>query len=260
MHKAYVDTPLGQVHYRSGGAGTPLLLIHMTPQSSLQFEHAAPLLIDAGMQVIAPDMPGYGASDVPASAPTIQQYAETLPYLLDALGVEQAVVAGHHTGAATACELANMLPDRISRVVLHGVPWYSDEERAERLANLHVDSTPKADGSHLTDRWNWIWGRVGGVASLEACQMSAVHTFWLGDKEAYGHEAIFRYDMTPALKALEQPTLVLSNTGDPLHYVVERLKEFRSDLSFQEIDGGTVFFIWDEPKRWVEGILDFVKD
>ena len=65
VRKGYVDSPMGQIHYRTCGEGTPLLMLHMTPQSSLQFQNTFPLLINAGFQVIAPDTPGYGMSDKP---------------------------------------------------------------------------------------------------------------------------------------------------------------------------------------------------
>ena len=259
MRKAYVDTPMGQVHYRTGGDGLPLLLLHQTPQSSLQFQNVFPVLTDAGIQVIAPDTPGYGMSDTPDSPPSIEQYASVLPYVLDHVGVDKVVVAGHHTGASQACEFATAFHDRVMRVVLHGVPWYTDEEREERLARLHVDGTLRPDGSHLLDRWNWIQSRVGKVASLEACQMNAVHTFWTGETEWYCHQAAFHYDMTSALKAIDLPVLVLSNTGDVIHYIAARLKELRPDFMFRELDGGCVYIIYDEPGRWVDAMLDFIK-
>jgi len=259
MRKGYADTPMGQVHYQTGGSGTPLLLLHMTPQSSHQFDHAFEPLIAAGIRPIAPDIPGYGASDTPGEPPSIEEYAAVLPHVLDHLAVGRVAVAGHHTGASIGCELANAFPDRVSRVVLHGVPWYTEEEREQRLANLHVDATLKEDGSHLTDRWNWIWGRVGGRASMEACQMGTVEAFVNGEEEWYCHQAGFRYDMGAALKALRQPTLVITNTGDPLHYVVPGLRELRPDFEYRELEGGTVFMIWDEGQRWVSAIADFVK-
>lgn len=259
MGKGYADTPLGQVHYQVEGTGVPLLLLHMTPQSLRQFANAMQPLAAAGIQAIAVDLPGYGTSDLPAKPPSLEEYAAVLPHVLDHLHVTTAAVAGHHTGATIACAFANAFPNRVSRLVLHGVPWYTDEERQQRLDNLHVDSSPQPDGSHLMDRWNWIWGRVGGVASLEACHMAATEVFLTGEPEWYCHQAAFSYDMTSALKALRQPTLVITNTGDPLHYVVERLTKLRADFEYRELEGGTVFFIWDDAQRWVDGIADFVK-
>ena len=129
VQKGYVDSPMGQVHYRTCGEGTPLLMLHMTPQSSLQFQNTFPLLINAGFQVIAPDTPGYGMSDKPESPPSIEEYSSIFTYVLDSLNIQSTGVIGHHTGAAMACELAKSHPDRINKIVLHGVPLYTLKDR-----------------------------------------------------------------------------------------------------------------------------------
>ena len=168
MQKAYASLSMGQIHYRMGGDGVPLLLIHQDPQSSLQFLHAFPLLIDAGFQVIAPDVPGYGMSDAPAQPPTIPEYAAVLAELLDHLDIQSAVVVGHHTGASMACQLTYAFPERVSKLVIHGLPWYTQEEREERLARPHMDFGSKADGSHFTDLWKLIELMSRGTSSLES--------------------------------------------------------------------------------------------
>ena len=89
--------------------------------------------------------------------------------------------------------------------------------------------------------------------------MNAVHTFWAGETEWYCHQAAFKYDMTSALKAISQPTLVLSNSGDLIHYIWERLKGLRPDFTFTELDGGCVYIIYDEPERWVNSVIEFIK-
>lgn len=40
MQKIYVDTPVGQVHVRSLGEGAPVVLLHQTPWSGVQFQNA----------------------------------------------------------------------------------------------------------------------------------------------------------------------------------------------------------------------------
>ncbi len=116
VRKGYVDSPMGQIHYRTCGEGTPLLMLHMTPQSSLQFQNTFPLLINAGFQVIAPDTPGYGMSDKPKSPPSIEEYSSVFTYVLDSLNIKTTGVVGHHTGASMACELAKSYPDRINKL------------------------------------------------------------------------------------------------------------------------------------------------
>ena len=61
------------------------------------------------------------------------------------------------------------------------------------------------------------------------------------------------------LKTLVQPCLVVSNEGDPINYITPRVKSLRPDFSFFELKGGSVFIIHDEPRRWVNAFIDFVK-
>jgi 4,5:9,10-diseco-3-hydroxy-5,9,17-trioxoandrosta-1(10),2-diene-4-oate hydrolase len=69
-------------------------------------------------RVIAVDWPGHGRSSgdrIPASA---ERYAELLHDLLDALGVERAVIAGNSIGGAAALRYAHRRPDRVRGLVL----------------------------------------------------------------------------------------------------------------------------------------------
>ena len=89
LKKGYFDSPLGQVHFLKSGEGNPLLMLHMTPQSSLQFSQTFSYLNELGIQAIAPDTLGYGMSEKPSDPLSIEEYASVLPYLLDELDIEK---------------------------------------------------------------------------------------------------------------------------------------------------------------------------
>jgi len=250
---------LGQVHYLTCGEGEPLLMLHMTPQSSLQFLHTFEQLNTLGYQVIAPDTLGYGMSDKPDDPLTIEEYASVIPELLEQINVDKVTVLGHHTGASIACEFAKSCPNKVKKIILHGVPLYTEEEKNERMDNLKADLSPKKDGTHLLDYWNWIQSRVGDRASLESCHMSLLHVFLAGENEWFCHHAAFAYNLEQTILELEQPCLVITNTGDPLHYIVPRVKNLREDFNYNEIEGGSVFIIRDKPTQWVESFIDFLK-
>jgi pimeloyl-ACP methyl ester carboxylesterase len=256
--KGYVDTPIGQVHFRALGDGPPVVLLHQTPWSGVQYQNAMPFIAAAGLQAIAIDTPGYGMSDNFSGPPSVSDYADVLPYVFDGLALPQAAVAAHHTGASIAASFAARHPQRVSRLVLHGVPLYTAEERAERLARPHFDQTPQPDGSHFTRRWE-IARKLSAKATLEAIHTSVVQFFWAGPNEWYGHHAAFSYDIAPDLRALKMPTMILSNTGDSLHPVVARVKDMRPDFSYAEMPGGTYHVVFDEAEAWSKIVAGFVK-
>lgn len=257
MRKGYVDSPMGQVHYREQGSGQPVVLLHQTAWSSLQFKNAMPTLAERGLRAIAVDTPGFGMSDGPTSPPRIEDYADNLRHVMDGLGLKRAHFVAHHTGVSIAISFAVRYPQYVERLVLHGVPLYTPEERAVRLARPHFDQTPKPDGSHLQKRFEATRNMSPG-ASLEAIHWSTVQFYMAGPLEWYGHHAAFTYDSGADLAKLKLPTLIMSNTGDSLHVALERIQKLRPDFSYAVMDGGTYHLVYDEGVPWAKTVADFV--
>ena len=258
MGKRYVDTALGQVHVTELGAGRPLVLLHQTPWSTVQYARAAPVLATRGFRCLCIDTPGYGASETPSAPPRIEDYADAVVAVLDTIELPSVAIAGFHTGASIAAAVASAYPERISAAALHGVPLYTAEERAQRLAAPHWDQSPAADGSHLTRRWNFIADKIaGGGASPESVQWSVLSFFIAGATEWYGHHAAFSFDMAAALKAIRCPTLILSHTGDSIHPAAARALGLRPDFAYREFTGGTAHFTYDAAEDWAAALAAF---
>jgi pimeloyl-ACP methyl ester carboxylesterase len=120
-----VETNGIHLHLAERGEGPLVLLCHGFPESWYSWRHQLAALAEAGYRAVAPDMRGYGQSEKPEA---IEQY--TLFHLvgdmvgvLDALGAEQAVIAGHDWGAPVAWHAALMRPDRFRAVVGLSVPF-----------------------------------------------------------------------------------------------------------------------------------------
>lgn len=97
-------------------AAPAVLLIHGVTASHLSWPYVADRLPDA--RVIAPDLRGRGRSNGLAGKAGLAAHARDMVAVLDALGIEQAVVVGHSMGAFVALVLGDLYPDRVSRVVL----------------------------------------------------------------------------------------------------------------------------------------------
>ncbi len=59
VRRAFLDAPEGQIHYRTAGAGRPVLLLHQTPRSSDEYRDVIPILARE-LRVVAMDTIGYG--------------------------------------------------------------------------------------------------------------------------------------------------------------------------------------------------------
>jgi pimeloyl-ACP methyl ester carboxylesterase len=114
-----------RMHIAEAGRGPLVLLLHGFPESWYSWRHQLTALAAAGFHAVAPDQRGYGQTGVPAGIGeyTILHLTGDVIALMDALGEEQAVVAGHDWGAPVAWHTALFRPDRIRGVVGLSVPY-----------------------------------------------------------------------------------------------------------------------------------------
>jgi len=105
-----------RVRYLRAGAGAPLVLLHGFASSIYTWKDViGPLAHDH--DVIALDLPGFGASDQPADL-SYEHFPRAVLGLLDRLGVERAALVGSSMGGAVAVLLAARAPERCERLVL----------------------------------------------------------------------------------------------------------------------------------------------
>jgi pimeloyl-ACP methyl ester carboxylesterase len=123
-HQRTIEAQGLRMHLREQGQGPAVLLCHGFPETSYAWRQQLPALAAAGFQAIAPDLRGYGGTDSPAGIDqyNLLQLVGDLVGLLDALGVEQAVVVGNDWGATVAWHAALLRPDRFRAVVALSVP------------------------------------------------------------------------------------------------------------------------------------------
>ncbi|GIW33222.1 alpha/beta fold hydrolase [Meiothermus sp.] len=106
--------------YDSGVAssqGPTFLLIHGLGDEADSWQKVFPLLAGQG-RVVALDLPGFGRSDHPKRAYTLNFFADTVATLLEHLKIPQAVLVGNSMGAAVALRVAMRRPDLAARLVL----------------------------------------------------------------------------------------------------------------------------------------------
>jgi pimeloyl-ACP methyl ester carboxylesterase len=221
VERGYTRCRYGQMHYREGlpasgdvGRYPVLVLLHQNPSSSDEY---AKLIREMARdrRVIAFDTPGDGMSDPPPGPQGIARYAEAFSDALDAmnLGADRPVdLFGYHTGSLYCAELAIQRPDRVGRLAISGIPQRSEEERAQRLADVRATPGPTDDGATILARLTWLWKfivaeRDPRVPIERAAQIfvekgKTLNNYW------WPYEGVWSYDFDQFGK-ITQPVFIL---------------------------------------------------
>ena len=226
VRRARVRTPRSDLHLRwvrGPDASCAWVLLHQSPLSSRRFEPLLPVL-GRWSDAYAPDTPGYGDSLAEDGDWRVGDYADALWNGIDQLTDLPVHLLGRATGTVLAVEMARSRPERVRHLVLHGLPVYTEEEKADRLAGFAPPYVPSADGAHLA----WIWERASGEypwAPPELITSFVADYLAAGPDFAGAYRAIWRYDLHAALADVQRaglPTTLLAGGRDRIGFMHER--------------------------------------
>ncbi len=247
--RGYVDTPGGQVHYRrSGLPGRPVIgFFHQTASSGRMFELVMREL-GARYDCYAFDTPGFGQSWQPADVPSVRWLAERLIEAVDALGIGDLVLCGHHTGGCIALEIALAIPARTRALSIIGPVTPTAEERVEYAKVFTTPFRPDAAGEFLPVAWNYL-KMIGAASSVELHTAELVDHLiaWRTMPLAFG--ALWGQDMVAGLRSLRVPLQFMCSKDDVLWPMFARACEFRPDAKTAVVEGGDY-----QPDRDPQGV------
>jgi pimeloyl-ACP methyl ester carboxylesterase len=206
-------TRYGQLHVRSHeGKGAPLLLLHPSPRSGQMFE---PLMERLTRPTLAPDRLGYGCSDAPPWALSLEQYAQCTADALGAAGVSGPFdVLGIHVGSLEAIEIAHAQGHRVRRVLAIGMPLFTAEEQLRQMEKYSEQPLrPAVEGGHLLGAWRGSFAFRQPPYDLADAQRRFVEHLLAANPGA-ALKAAGSYPLDKRLKALRAPLIVLAPHDD----------------------------------------------
>ncbi|TRD23257.1 alpha/beta fold hydrolase [Palleronia caenipelagi] len=198
--------------YLRAGQGPVLVLVHGYLGGAAQWQSEIDHFCDR-FDVIAPNLPGFGAAADRPGCESISAMAEAVHGLLDDLDLDDIILLGHSMGGMIVQEMTRTRPERVSKLILYGTgPLGLMPDRFEPLETSHARLL--SDGVAATiKRIGATWflhgakGRgydrvteIGAAANLHAAEAA------LG--------AMARWDGRPALPHLTMPTLVIWGDTD----------------------------------------------
>jgi pimeloyl-ACP methyl ester carboxylesterase len=211
-----------RTHYLDEGEGDPVLcFIHGFPFGSAMWRPQLDHLVARGHRCLAPDLFGFGASDVPAETTdySIPGYADQVAGLLDAVDPGPVVLAGLSMGGYIALDLVHRRPELVRALVLADTRAEADTDEArQRRADQQVFLSGGGERSSLAEGMlDAIIGKQGpererALRTVRAFMLATPVEGWIGALEAMRTRA----DATPWLGDIAVPTLVLVGQDDAL--------------------------------------------
>jgi pimeloyl-ACP methyl ester carboxylesterase len=172
---------IGGTAYHVGGEGEPVLLVHGLAGGSANWCEVVPELAERH-RVIAVDLPGHAGSSAPPRGATVDDFAAAAAAVLDAEGVESALVAGHSFGGLVAIRLAHARPELVRGLLLASPAGISTaRRRVEAIVLATTTIKPGRAVSRFRHRWadrRWYRRalfRPWFVADADALGASAAH-------------------------------------------------------------------------------------
>jgi haloacetate dehalogenase len=210
------------IHFRIGGSGPGLLLLHGCPQTHVMWHKIAPALAQR-FTVVVPDLRGYGDSSKPAGLPDHANYAframaEDQYQLMARLGFGSYAAVGHDRGARVLHRMALDHPAALKKLCILDI-----------LPTRHMYA--QTDKNFATSYWEWFFFLQGqGLPeTLLSANPEAFLRYEIGDLLESGI-------VTPA--AWSEYLRVLSAPG-AMHGMCEDYRAGASiDLAHDEADAG----------------------
>lgn len=117
-----VRTANWDLHYHEAGSGHPVILLHGSGVGASGWSNFSGNLaaLAAHFRVLAPDMPGWGASD-PCPVEKLDHVSALIEFM-DTLGIPRAALIGNSMGGATSLRCAVEYPERVSHLITMGAP------------------------------------------------------------------------------------------------------------------------------------------
>jgi pimeloyl-ACP methyl ester carboxylesterase len=242
---------------QQGEAADPAVVLLPGPTDSWRSYQPVLDRLPRETYTVAVSQRGHGDSDKPESGYRVEDFAADVVPLLDACGIERAVLAGHSGSCLVARRVALDQPERVAGLVLEASPTTlrDDPRLVDFVEALESPIRPDVARSLIADT-----SSAGVPASLVdllvAESLKVPAHVWHGT-----FEGLLQYDDTIELGRIEAPTLLVWGDADPLvsRDMQDQLARSIPDADLLVYRGVAHTPRWEDPARFTRDLVGFVR-
>ncbi|MBL8987844.1 MAG: alpha/beta hydrolase [Gemmatimonadetes bacterium] len=246
-----------KLHYKSLGLGrTAVVLVHGWACDLSVWRAQAPVL-DGRVRVVAVDLPGHGRSDKPVRAYSMDFFARSVNAVLEAAGVDRAVLVGHSMGTPVARQFFRLFPGKtLAMVVVDG------SLRSPGLDSAAIErQVAQFSGPNLRDLWPPMIAPMLPGPELEAARRQVI----------LAAQATPAHVVTASIRGMLDPTIWGNDlVGVPVLAVMAKgpnwpaayrtyVHDLVPDLRYEELDQVHHFLMLERPDLFNALLIEFLR-
>lgn len=229
---------------------TPIVILHGWAKKGSDYLESKELLESEGYTVFTPDLPGFGNQKLLKPVMDIDDYVAFVLAFFKKHNIKHAILIGHSFGGRIGAKLSAHNSLYISKLILTGAPLIKEELAPHKKVISHM-------------------ARVGKKILRSPFARKVVYKI-IGEWDYYRlpeglketFKAVIQEDIAPQLPLIDVPTLVLWGGKDT--FVLPRIgREIASRIphgTYKEITDATHKLPYENPKRFAEEVLEFIKE
>jgi aminoacrylate hydrolase len=251
------------LYYEEAGSGPPLLLVPgLSGLGSFWSHQVADFSRD--FRVIVHDHRGTGRSTHSRIRYSVEQMADDVLHLMDALGIAAAHLVGHSTGGAIGQVIGQDHPERLQSLVLSATwagrdPFFRRlfESRREVLVNLGVEAYLRASVLFLAPP-DWVSANDVAIAEQHRAAAAAAAPI---EVMASRIDAIVAFNRRARLGEIRAPALVIVARDDAVtpRFYSDELAEKISGAKLVVLEGGGHFAPQILPGPYTQAVGAFLR-
>lgn len=245
-----------KINYSVSDTGSNLLVLHGWGGSYNSWLQFRKLMVNKGISVIIPDLPGFGKSDKFSKVWTLDDYIDFVLEFTNKLGLEKFYLLGHSFGGRLAIKLAAKYPKKVKKLILVGSAGVKAEQTLKQQAFFILVKIGKFIFSAPGLKWLQPL-----IIKLLTYLGVAKDYYKLDGTMRETFKNVINEDLFPYLSKIKAETLIIWGKGDrivPLEYG-RLIKKEISRSRLEIIDNARHGVHLQTPEKLVNLVCDFIK-